>query len=86
MKKSLQEFIATFSDLDKIVSNALLYLGAIGGFIFGWMALSIILVSIDIGIPPILEMLLRVFYFLLAFVLGLKLVLYGLKLVEKYKN
>lgn len=84
LDKALSESKITFEKIDKIVSSAFLYYAAIGGFIFGWFSLALFLLIIGGGIPTVFVVLLRVFYFLLSFLFGLKVTILLIKLFKKY--
>lgn len=74
MKKNwLNESVVAFKKIDKIVSKTLLYYCSIFGFILGWVSLGIIFLSISDTIPLFFVLLLRVFYFLISFLFGLKI-------------
>lgn len=78
MKKKnnyLDESVAVFKKIDKVVSSAYLYYAATCGFIFGWVVLGLLFFSISGEIPQIFVLMLRIFYFLISFLLGLKLTL-----------
>lgn len=78
MKKKnwLDESLITFKKIDKIVSNVYLYYAATCGFIFGWIVLGVLFFSFSGTVPPVFIILLRVFYFFISFLLGLKLTLF----------
>ncbi len=85
MKKKnwLSESLITFKKIDKIVSNVYLYYAATCGFIFGWIVLGILFFTLSGTIPVVFVIMLRVFYFLISFLLGLKLTLFVIKLFKK---
>ena len=85
MKKKnwLSESLITFKKIDKVVSNVYLYYAATLGFIFGWIVLGVLFFSLSGTIPKEFVLLLRVFYFLISFLLGLKLTLFVMKLFKK---
>ena len=78
MKKKnwLSESLITFKKIDKVVSNVYLYYAATCGFIFGWIVLGILFFTLSGTIPVVFVIMLRVFYFLISFLLGLKLTLF----------
>lgn len=84
MKKSLfdESFIA-FKKIDKTVSRVYLYYAATLGFIFGWIVLGVLFFTLSGTIPPVFVLLLRVFYFFISFLLGLKLTLLIMRLFKK---
>lgn len=86
MKKNnwLNESMIAFKKIDKIVSNVFLYYSSTCGFIFGWVCLGIIFFSISGTIPGYFIILLRVFYFLISFLVGLKLTMFVINLFRKY--
>lgn len=79
----LNESVTAFKKIDKIVSKVFLYYSATCGFIFGWVCLGIIFFSINGTIPGAFIILLRVFYFLISFLLGLKLTMFVIGLFRK---
>ncbi len=85
MKKKnwYNESIITFKKIDKIVSRVYLYYASTCGFIFGWIVLGVLFFSISGTIPNGFVILLRVFYFLISFLLGLKLTLFIMRLFKK---
>lgn len=85
MKKKnwLNESIIVFRKIDKIMSNVYLYYASTLGFIFGWIVLGVLFFSISGSVPPVFIILLRVFYFLISFLLGLKLTLFVMGLFKK---
>ncbi len=85
MKKNLfNESLITFKKIDKVVSNVYLYYAATLGFIFGWIVLGVLFFTLSGTIPKVFVLLLRVFYFLISFLLGLKLTLFFMRLFKKY--
>ncbi len=86
MKKKnwLSESLITFKKIDKVVSNIYLYYAATCGFIFGWIVLGVLFFSISGTVPTIFVLLLRVFYFLISFLLGLKITLFVMGKVRKH--
>lgn len=85
MKKKnwLSESMIAFKKIDKIVSRVYLFYAATLGFIFGWIVLGLIFFSISGTIPSLFVLLLRVFYFLISFLLGLKFTLFVMGLFRK---
>ncbi len=85
MKKKnwLSESLITFKKIDKVVSNVYLYYAATCGFIFGWIVLGILFFTLSGTIPVVFVIMLRVFYFLISFLLGLKLTLF---VMEKFRK
>lgn len=77
--KFLKDSMVVFKKLDKVVSQVFLYFSSTCGFILGWIGLGIILLSASGSIPEPFTILLRVFYFLLSFMIGLKLTLFFMK-------
>lgn len=77
------ESVIAFKKIDKIVSKVFLYFSSICGFIFGWICLGIIFLSTSETIPGELIFVLRLFYFLISFLLGLKLTLFFMKKFRK---
>ena len=84
LDKALSESKITFEKIDKIVSSSFLYYSAICGFIFGWISLALFFHIIGGEIPAAFVVLLRVFYFLLSFIVGLKVTIYLISLFRKY--
>lgn len=85
MKKKnwLDESMITFKKIDKIVSRIFLYYSSTLGFIFGWIVLGILFFTLSGSIPVVFVILLRVFYFLISFLLGLKLTLFVMGFFRK---
>lgn len=85
MKKRnlLNESMITFKKIDKIMSNVFLYYSSTCGFIFGWICLGILFFTLSGTIPMCFVLLLRIFYFLISFLLGLKLTLVVMRLFKK---
>lgn len=81
----LDESVVTFKKIDKIVSKIFLYYSSTCGFIFGWVCLGILFFSISGEIPGSFVILLRVFYFLVSFLFGLKLTLVVIGVFRKKK-
>ena len=81
---SIEKIIDSFAGLDKIISKTFIYYSVILGFIFGWISIAVILLSAGIEMPLIFILFLRVFYFLLSFIIGLKIVLCLLAMFNKY--
>ena len=77
------ESITVFKKIDKIVSKVFLYYAAIWGFIFGWIVLAAMFFSLSGTIPFEFVFMLRVFYFLISFLFGLKLTLFLMGLFKK---
>ena len=84
LDKALYESKVTFEKIDKLISRAFLYYAAIGGFIFGWFGLALILYAMTGEIPQMFVLLLRVFYFLISFIVGIKVTIYLIGLFKKY--
>lgn len=84
LDKVLSESNIAFKKIDKIVSRTFLYYAAIGGFIFGWFGLALIMYTVSGKIPLLFVLLLRVFYFLLSFIVGLKITILLINLFKKY--
>ncbi len=84
LKKTLSESIITFRKIDKIISKVFLYYASTFGFIFGWVLLGILFFSISGEIPKGFVLLLRIFYFLISFLLGLKLTILITESIKKY--
>lgn len=84
LNKVLGDSNIAFKKIDKIISSGFLYYAAICGFIFGWFGLAIILHTISGEIPTLFVLLLRVFYFLLSFIFGLKVTVLLITLFKKY--
>lgn len=84
-KKSnwLDESTIAFRKIDKTVSKIFLYYSSTCGFIFGWVCLGIIFFSISGTIPKFFILMLRVFYFLVSFLLGLKLTMLIMSFFKK---
>lgn len=72
----LSESLIVFKKIDKTVSRIFLYYAATLGFIFGWVCLGILFFSLSGTIPQVFVLLLRVFYFLVSFLFGLKLTVF----------
>ena len=83
LKNAILESKIVFEKIDKITSKAFLYYSATFGFIFGWVCLGILFFSMSGTIPTAFIILLRIFYFLLSFLLGLKMTLFFIKMVNK---
>ena len=83
LENSIIKSKIVFERFDKVISKTFLYYSATFGFIFGWICLGIIFLSISETIPTAFIILLRIFYFLLSFLLGLKMTLFFLKAVNK---
>lgn len=83
LDKTLSESKTTFKRIDRIVSSSFLYYSAICGFIFGWIALALIVHAISGEIPPLFIIMLRVFYFLLSFIFGIKVTIFLIHLFRK---
>lgn len=79
----LNESMIAFKKIDKIMSKVFLYYSSTCGFIFGWVCLGIIFFSISGTIPKTFILLLRVFYFLISFLLGLKLTVFIMNFFRK---
>lgn len=79
----LNESVTAFKKIDKIVSKIFLYYSSTCGFIFGWVCLGLLFFSISGTIPVFFVILLRVFYFLISFLLGLKLTMFIMNLFRK---
>lgn len=84
--KVLSESRVVFSKIDDIVSKVFLYYAAIGGFVFGWFSLAVILFTLAGEIPLIFVLILRVFYFLATFLLGLKVSIFVVGKFRKKEN
>lgn len=84
LDKTLSESKITFKKIDKIISSAFLYYAAICGFIFGWFSIAFFLFIIGGEIPSGFVLLLRVFYFLLSFIFGIKVTILLISLFKKY--
>lgn len=84
LKKTLTDSLITFRKIDKIISNVFLYYASICGFIFGWTVLGLLSFSLIGSVPPILVLILRIFYFLLSFLVGLKLTIIIAEFLKKY--
>lgn len=82
-KNIINESVVTFKKIDKVVSKIFLYYTSICGFIFGWVCIGIILLSMNGSIPTIFTLLLRIFYFLISFLLGLKFTIFMMKKFKK---
>lgn len=83
LKKTLSESIISFKKINDIVSDVYLYYASTCGFIFGWIVLGILFFSVTGSIPSIMVILLRVFYFLIFFLLGLKMIILIIELFKK---
>lgn len=83
MGKTIEKIGITFSKIDKAISPIFLYYSAILGFIMGWISLAVILLSSGIGLNDGFVLLLRIFYFMLAFVFSLKPTIFLVKLIRK---
>lgn len=81
--EALSESKITFKKIDKILSRTFLYYAATCGFIFGWISLALIIHAISGEIPPIFVLLLRVFYFLLSFIFGIKVTIFIIHLFRR---
>lgn len=81
--KALSESKITFEKIDKIISSTFLYYAAICGFIFGWFSLAVIIFLISGEIPLVFVLFLRIFYFLLSFLFGLKLTIFLIHLFRR---
>ena len=81
--KALSESKITFKKIDRIICSSFLYYSAICGFIFGWFSLALFLFMIGGEIPVTFVLLLRVFYFLLAFIFGLKVTIFLVDFIKK---
>ena len=86
LKKALSESMITFKKIDESVSKLFLYYAAAGGFILGWVSLGIILFLISGALPEQFILLLRVFYFLLSFLLGIKFTIFVIESFKKYTS
>lgn len=84
-KNTLDESVIAFKKIDKIISQVFLYYAATCGFIFGWVVLGILFFTINNSIPLIYVVLLRVFYFLLSFLIGLKLTIFSIYVIKKVR-
>ncbi len=73
LDKILRESKVSFEKWDKVFSSIFLYYAAICGFIFGWFSLALFLFMTGGEIPVVFVLLLRLFYFLLVFVFGIKI-------------
>ena len=82
-KNVINESVITFKKIDKIVSKIFLYYTSICGFVFGWVCIGIILLSMNGSIPTLFTLLLRIFYFLISFLLGLKLTIFIMRKFTK---
>lgn len=82
-KSWINDSMIAFKKIDKIVSKVFLYYSSTCGFIFGWVCLGIIFLSISGSIPVAFVILLRVFYFLISFLLGLKLTVFVMGFFRK---
>ena len=65
-----------------VIPTILFYLG---GFIFGWVILALLFFSYSGTIPFGFVILLKVFYFLISFLLGLKLTIFFMNLFKKLR-
>lgn len=83
IKKTLSESLITFKKIDEVVSNAYLFYASTCGFIFGWVVIALLLFSANGSIPSVFVILLRVFYFLISFLIGLKLTIWGIECFKK---
>lgn len=83
MVKVIFEIIPGLKNIDKFVSELYLYYAATCGFLLGWVCLGVFLVSILDTLPTLFVLLLRVFYFLLSFLFGLKIVIVLMSLFSK---
>ena len=86
LKKVLSESMITFRKIDNIISKVFLYYAATLGFIFGWVCLGILFFLISGTLPLVFVLLLRVFYFLISFLVGLKLTILVIRLFKKYTS
>lgn len=77
------ESIDVFKKIENVISGVFLYYAATCGFIFGWVALSIMFFTLSGSIPQAFVIALRVFYFLLSFLVGLKLTIYFMNIIKK---
>ena len=82
-KNWFNESMIAFKKIDKIVSRVYLFYAATLGFIFGWIVLGILFFTLSGTVPVTFVILLRVFYFLISFLLGLKLTLFIMRLFKK---
>lgn len=86
LDKVLSESNVAFKKIDKIMSKSFLYYASICGFIFGWFSLALFLFMIGGEIPTVFILLLRIFYFLLSFLFGLKITILLITLFKKFKT
>ena len=83
LDKLLGECKTSFKKIDKFVSRFFLHYAAIGGFIFGWFGLAVILHTISGEVPIVFVYFLRIFYFLLSFIVGIKITRFFVDLIRK---
>lgn len=83
LKKTLDESMIAFKKIDKIISKVFLYYASTCGFIFGWIVLGMLFFTLSGTVPVVFVVLLRVFYFLISFLLGLKITLFVMGLFRK---
>ena len=83
LDKVLYESNVSFKKVDKVMSGAFLYYASTLGFIFGWFGLALVVYTVNGEIPNVFILLLRVFYFLLSFIVGLKITIFLINLFRK---
>ncbi len=86
MKKKgnwFNESMTVFKKIDKIVSSVFLYYTSICGFVFGWVIIALLFFSYSGTIPFYFVLILKVFYFLMSFLFGLKLTIFFMNVFKK---
>jgi len=86
LNKRLFGSLSIFKKIDQYVSKVYLYYTATCGFIFGWVVLGLLFFSVMGTIPSLFVLSLRIFYFLISFLLGLKLVIFVIGLFKKERD
>ena len=79
----LGKSLITFKRIDKVVSEFFIYFASGCGFVFGWTSLGIIFFSASGGIPAEFVFVLRLFYFIISFLVGLKLTIFFINKIQK---
>lgn len=83
MDKKIDDTLPVFKKIFKSTSKAFLYYAATCGFLFGWISMAIFLSTLYGEIPFLFVLLLRIFYFLISFLIGLKILI---KIIEKVRR
>jgi len=75
--------MTAFKKIDKVVSSVFLYYASICGFIFSSVILGLLSFSISGTVPVEFVFMLRFFFFLISFLVGLKLTILFMNLFRK---